>query len=94
MATVVITAAAQEQFQSLPKVIRARMERVFVRLEHWPAVSGAKALTGELAGRYRIRTGDYRVQFRVIPGAAAAQPPLPPRVVIEKVGHRDGFYEE
>ena len=94
MATVVITAAAQEQFQSLPKVIRARMERIFVRLEGWPTVSGAKPLTGELAGRFRIRTGDYRVQFLVIPAAAAAQPPLSPRVVIEKVGHRDGFYEE
>ena len=94
MATVQITAAAQEQFHRLPKLIRARMERVFVRLEEWPAVSGAKALAGELAGRYRIRTGDYRIQFRVIPGDAAAQPPTPDRVVIEKVGHRDGFYED
>lgn len=54
------------------------------RLENWPAVSGAKPFTGRLAGRYRLRTGDYRVQFRVSGEA----------VIIEKVGHRDRFYED
>ena len=93
MATVVITAAAQEQFLGLPRVIQARTERVFARLEHWPAVSGVKALTGKLAGRYRIRTGDYRIQFRFVLGDAEARPPRPDRIVIEKVGHRDRFYE-
>jgi mRNA-degrading endonuclease RelE of RelBE toxin-antitoxin system len=44
---------------------------------------GAKALSGPLAGRYRMRTGDYRVQFRLEGGA----------LVVEKVGHRDRFYE-
>jgi len=47
-------------------------------------VSGAKRLRGELAGCYRIRTGDYRVQFRLREG----------KVVVERVGHRDGFYED
>jgi len=55
-----------------------------MRLEHWPAVSGAKPLRGRLAGHYRIRTGDYRLQFHVEGDS----------VVIERVGHRDGFYEE
>jgi mRNA-degrading endonuclease RelE of RelBE toxin-antitoxin system len=50
----------------------------------WPAVSGAKPLRGDLAGHYRVRTGDYRVQF-YLDGDT---------VVIEKVAHRDGFYEE
>ena len=94
MVTVQITAAAQEQYQRLPKLIRVRMERVFVRLEQWPAVSGAKPLTGNLAGHYRIRTGDYRIQFRVIAGEPEADRPTPDRVIIEKVGHRDGFYED
>jgi mRNA-degrading endonuclease RelE of RelBE toxin-antitoxin system len=49
-----------------------------------PDVSGAKALRGKLAGHYRIRTGDYRVQFTVAGDV----------VTIEKVGHRDGFYGE
>jgi mRNA-degrading endonuclease RelE of RelBE toxin-antitoxin system len=86
MATVTITAEAQQQFFDLPVAIQARMEKIFVRLERWPAVSGAKALSGNLAGRYRIRTGDYRVQFQIIRGKPDD------KVVIEKVGHRDGFY--
>lgn len=44
----------------------------------------AKPLRGEFAGHYRLRTGDYRLQFRVEGDL----------VIIEKVGHRDGFYEE
>jgi mRNA-degrading endonuclease RelE of RelBE toxin-antitoxin system len=53
------------------------------RLEEWPSVSGAKPLQGNLAGRYRLRTGDYRLQFRVADNV----------VVVEHVGHRDRFYE-
>ena len=44
-----------------------------------------EALRGALAGHYRIRTGDYRVQFFVDAGG---------NPTIEKVGHRDGFYDE
>ncbi|MEX0703226.1 MAG: type II toxin-antitoxin system RelE/ParE family toxin [Planctomycetales bacterium] len=94
MATVEITTTAQEQFHRLPKSIRARIERVFVRLEGWPNVSGIVALSGALAGHNRIRTGDYRIQFRIVPGNAETIPALLERVVIEKVGHRDGFYED
>jgi mRNA-degrading endonuclease RelE of RelBE toxin-antitoxin system len=46
-------------------------------------VSGAKALSGDLAGWYRIRTGHYRVRFRPVGNA----------VVIEKIGHRREFYD-
>ena len=54
------------------------------RLEQWPHVSGARPLRGELTGSYRLRTGDYRVQFRV----------RGETVWIEQIGHRDGFYED
>lgn len=74
---------AFRQIETLPPVIHARVLGVLERLEHWPAVSGAKPLHGGLAGHYRIRTGDYRVQFHLEGDT----------VVIEKVGHRDGFYE-
>jgi mRNA-degrading endonuclease RelE of RelBE toxin-antitoxin system len=86
MATVTITAEAQQELYDLPVSIQARVEKIFVRLERWPAVSGAKALSGNLAGHFRIRTGDYRVQFHVIRGKTGDT------VVVEKVGHRDGFY--
>jgi len=81
---VTITPAAAREFDQLPPTIQGRMIRVFERLKNFPAVSGAKPLRGELAGRFRMRTGDYRIQFRVEGN----------RVIVEKVGHRDGFYED
>jgi mRNA-degrading endonuclease RelE of RelBE toxin-antitoxin system len=84
MATVLVTPVAQKQFDGLPFVIQTRIEKVYQRLERWPQVSGAKPLTGDLAGHYRVRTGDYRVQFSVSGDV----------VTVEKVGHRDGFYGE
>jgi mRNA-degrading endonuclease RelE of RelBE toxin-antitoxin system len=83
MATVLMTAEAAAQVNALPLPIRVRVAGVVERLQQWPDVSGAKPLRGALAGHYRIRTGDYRVQFYVTGST----------VVIEKVGHRDGFYE-
>jgi mRNA-degrading endonuclease RelE of RelBE toxin-antitoxin system len=47
-------------------------------------VSGVKALSGNLAGHYRLRTGDYRVQFR-LEGE---------NVMVEKIGHRSTFYRD
>jgi mRNA-degrading endonuclease RelE of RelBE toxin-antitoxin system len=84
MAHVTYDADAAQQLQSLPASIQGRLARIVLRLQQWPNVSGAKPLRGKLAGRFRIRTGDYRAQFR-IEGE---------EVVIERVGHRDGFYGE
>ena len=81
--TVKILPAAYRQIERLPAPIHRRVLAVLERLTAWPGVSGAKPLRGELAGRYRIRTGDYRIQF-YLDGEA---------VVVEKIGHRDGFYE-
>ena len=39
---------------------------IIQRLEKWPEVSGTKPLRGEWAGYHRIRTGDWRVLFRVV----------------------------
>jgi mRNA-degrading endonuclease RelE of RelBE toxin-antitoxin system len=88
MADVRIMPEAQSQFAELPTAIKARVQAVFERLAAWPDVSGAKPLRGALAGRYRIRTGDYRVQFAVSGRGAAAV------VTVERIGHRDGFYDE
>jgi len=84
MATVELTLEARRRIDELPLVIRARVLLIVERLRHWPQVSGAKPLRGRLAGRWRIRTGDYRIQFHVAGKT----------VSIEQVGHRDGFYEE
>jgi mRNA interferase RelE/StbE len=81
---VALTQSAQWDFTSLPRVIQARVLSMLERLARWPDVSGAKALTGNLAGWYRLRTGDYRLQFQVRGDT----------VNVEKIGHRDRFYED
>jgi mRNA-degrading endonuclease RelE of RelBE toxin-antitoxin system len=83
MANVLLTPAASDELDRLPNTIHARVLGLLARLADWPDVSGAKRLKGDLAGRYRLRTGDYRVQFRV----------RGENVIVEKIGHRDGFYE-
>ncbi|MGC9260147.1 MAG: type II toxin-antitoxin system RelE family toxin [Phycisphaerae bacterium] len=76
------TDEAAAKMERLPVAMNARVQGVIRRLGRWPEVSGVKPLTGPLAGRYRIRTGDYRVQFYVRHNI----------LWIEKIGHRDGFY--
>lgn len=79
-----LTPQAAAELEALPNVIHARVRDVLARLRNWPAVSGAKPLRGRLTGRYRVRTGDYRIQFR----------PSGQKLIVEKMGHRDRFYEE
>jgi len=83
-ARVTITAEAVRQIDELPNPIQQRLLRMVSRLQHWPAVSGVRPLRGTLGRRYRMRTGDYRMQFQVRGDL----------VVVEKAGHRDGFYDE
>lgn len=96
MAVVIVLPEALAQLDELPDTIVGRVTRILERLESWPEVSGAKPLRGELAGHYRMRTGDYRVQFYIERGAPAQgdEPAEPDSVVVEKIGHRDGFYGE
>ncbi len=84
MADVLLTPTAQEQFDALPSLVKERMRKLFRRLSDWPAVSGAKPLSGNLAGTYRMRTGDYRLRFRV----------QGENVIIDKIGHRKDVYDD
>jgi mRNA interferase RelE/StbE len=65
MARVRLTSEARAAFDALRPPIRGRVGALIERLANWPAVSGAKPLRGEMAGSYRVRTGDYRVVFQV-----------------------------
>ncbi|HET6883608.1 MAG TPA: hypothetical protein VFI31_25875 [Pirellulales bacterium] len=87
MAIVTLTPEAEEQFDALPGAIQPRAARLLARLVNWPNVSGAKALSGHLAGQYRMRTGDYRVQFQPMRQGNDWY------VEVNKIGHRDGFYD-
>ena len=72
------------EYDRLPRSIKIRMDAILKRLVDWPNISGAKPLRHSLAGHFRMRSGDYRIQFYVRGNV----------VIIEKSGHRDGFYEE
>ncbi|HEX5442811.1 MAG TPA: hypothetical protein VFW87_03235 [Pirellulales bacterium] len=61
MAVVKVLPEALAQLDELPDKIVARVTHVLERLRRWPDLSGAKPLRCELGGRWRIRTGDYRV---------------------------------
>lgn len=69
MPEVQLSSEAQESAAALPGVVQARVGAIVERLRHWPSVSGAKPLRGPLKGAYRIRTGAWRVLFRVDPQA-------------------------
>jgi mRNA-degrading endonuclease RelE of RelBE toxin-antitoxin system len=84
MATVILTVDAKKQFAGLPQAVRERVAKILARLEKWPNVSGVKRLTGSLAGCFRIRTGDYRMRFR-ISGEL---------ITVDKIGHRKDVYED
>ena len=83
MATVELTPAAHKQAVRLTPVMLERVRKLIRRLEQWPMVSGAKPLSGDLAGWYRLRTGDCRLRFYVQGDT----------VIVDKIGHRSEFYE-
>lgn len=75
---------AQEDFDALPVTMKARVRDIMKRLKKWPSVSGAKPLRKAWAGHYRIRSGDYRVIFKMEADI----------VKIVRIGHRTDIYEE
>jgi mRNA-degrading endonuclease RelE of RelBE toxin-antitoxin system len=84
MVKVLITPEALEQSEALNEPILTRVLKLVERLHNWPQINGVKPLTGNLAGHYRLRTGDYRVQFRLEKN----------NIIVEKIGHRDRFYDD
>jgi len=81
---VVLTPGAARQLDRLPLVIKVRTSNLFRRLDRWPAISGAKPLSGNYTGWFRMRIGDYRLRFHIEGDV----------VLVDKIGHRDGFYDD
>lgn len=79
-----LTADAVAQLGELPSAIVGRIDAVVTRLRDWPNVSGMKRLTGDLKGNFRIRTGDYRIIFR-LDGR---------RIIIWRIANRRDVYED
>jgi mRNA-degrading endonuclease RelE of RelBE toxin-antitoxin system len=80
------TDEAREGFNALPLRIQARVQDVFARLIRWPNVSGVKPLRHSLRGAYRIRTGAWRVLFKVDVHAE--------RITVFRIDNRRDVYEE
>jgi mRNA interferase RelE/StbE len=74
---------AQKEFDDLPLSMKSRVLDVLSRLTNWPNVSGSKRLTGGAKGWLRVRTGDWRVIFRVEDGG----------IVVERIAHRREVYD-
>src|SRR5262249_9619305 len=108
MVTVTLLREAREQLIELPRAIVHRMYKLLTRLREWPSVSGVKHLRGDVAGKCRLRTGDYRLQFHVEETNRKVRQTRKVKgkeineetevtdytVVVEKIGLRDGFYED
>ena len=79
-----VTPKARRELAALPLPMMNRVQNVLVRLSAWPKVSGVKALRGNLKGDYRVRTGDWRLLFRV----------KGDRIVVWRVDNRRDVYEK
>ena len=79
-----ITPEALQQLDRLHEPILTRVNGIIERLEDWPEVSGAKPLRGNLKGSFRVRTGDWRIIFRVSGDV----------LMITSISNRRDVYEE
>jgi mRNA-degrading endonuclease RelE of RelBE toxin-antitoxin system len=52
MLNVRLSPEARQQYARLPKTIKTRVFQMIERLKQWPAVSGAKPLRHNLAGKF------------------------------------------
>ena len=84
MSRVLLTEEGRADFEVLPVTVQQRVVEIFRRLRSWPHVSGAKPQRGEWAGASRIRSGDWRVIFRVVK----------PDVMVVRIRHRKEVYED
>ncbi len=84
MATVTVTPTARKELARLPKEVHCRIWKGLHRLKNWPQVGGVKALSGNLAGSFRLRIGEYRARFSVKGDT----------VTVDKIGKRGDFYDD
>lgn len=80
-----ITREALRALAKLDKPIRRRLQAAINRLHNDPRPNGVKALKG-LQGGYRIRTGDYRIVYKIDDGRLV--------VVVIDLGHRREIYRD
>lgn len=78
-------ASAKAAMLKLDTSVKIAALRIVRRLANWPEFSGAKPLSGNRAGQYRVRVmRDWRLIFTAGPEG----------VLIIEIGHRSTIYDE
>jgi mRNA interferase RelE/StbE len=86
MFEVILSPEAAAFFEAADRPLAKKLARCFAQLERDPRGSNnVKQLSGELAGRFRYRVGDWRVIFRIDESAN--------QVHVSTIGHRREVYE-
>ena len=86
MYEVVLSPEAREFFAQADQPLARKLARCFVQLEREPRRhNNVKRLTGDLAGHYRYRIGDWRVLYTIEATRS--------RVNVLVVAHRSEVYE-
>ncbi len=66
MFEVILSPEARAFYECAPRPLAQKLARCFAQLEREPRRhNNARRLTGQLAGRWRYRVGDWRVIFRI-----------------------------
>lgn len=60
-----IPSHVRRQIEALPNHVRPSVKKTIVALKDEPKPPEALAMTGELAGYYRIRVGIYRMVYTI-----------------------------
>jgi mRNA interferase RelE/StbE len=79
-----LTKEAALSLDELQSKIHVRVLKLLEKLTGWPKVSGVERLSGNWGGHFRVRTGDYRLVFRVEKDA----------ILVVKIGHRKEVYDD
>ena len=86
MFEVILSPEARAFYHQADQPLARKLSRCFAQLEHDPRHhNNIKRLSGELAGRLRYRTGDWRVVYRIDDKAA--------QVYVLLIAHRSEVYE-
>jgi mRNA interferase RelE/StbE len=80
-----IGAQAERELRKLPTDAQARIAAAILALQEQPRPSGSGKLSGEFAGSWKLRVGQYRVLYLI--------DDTQERVTIFKVGPRASVYK-
>ncbi|NLT05537.1 MAG: type II toxin-antitoxin system RelE/ParE family toxin [Solirubrobacterales bacterium] len=81
---IALAPAAARALRKLDPPVARRVARRLDRLRHDPRPADARLLHGDPPGLLRIRTGDWRVVYRVDDGRVT--------VLVVAIGHRSRIY--